>query len=199
MKLVRNWVEVALGDLGEWRGGGTPSKQNPGYWIDGTIPWVSPKDMKSDRINGAQDLITQAALDDGTVSIVPAGSVLIVTRSGILVHSVPVGVTQVDVAINQDIKALVPYPGVNPTFVAEQIRAMAPELLAHAGKAGTTVEKASLSIVSSLSPSGLPRPRNRWRSVVNSSTYAQGSHERARPPIWCQTASHRSPSGSAAY
>lgn len=140
MKLVRNWVEVALSDLGEWRGGGTPSKQNPGYWTDGTIPWVSPKDMKSDLINGAQDRITQAALDDGAVSIIPAGSVLIVTRSGILVHSVPVGVTQVDVTINQDIKALVPYPGVDPTFVAEQIRAMAPDLLAYAGKAGTTVE-----------------------------------------------------------
>ena len=94
-------------DLGEWRGGGTPSKQNLRYWTEGKIPWVSPKDMKSDLINGAQDLITQAALDDGAVNIIPAGSVLIVTRSGILVHSVPVGVTQVDVAINQDIKALI--------------------------------------------------------------------------------------------
>ncbi len=144
MRLPRNWVEVALGDLGVWRGGGTPSKQNPRYWTSGTIPWVSPKDMKSDVITGAQDLITQAAIDDGAVSIVPAGSILIVTRSGILAHSVPVGVTLIDVAINQDIKALVPHAGVDATFVAEQIRALAPEVLAHAGKAGTTVESLTL-------------------------------------------------------
>jgi len=157
MKLPRNWIEVQLGDLGEWRGGATPSKRNPSYWTNGSIPWVSPKDMKWDLISGAEDLITPAALEDGVASLVPSGSVLIVTRSGILAHSVPVGVTQMDAAINQDIKALVPAPGVDANFVAEQIRALAPELLAHAGKAGTTVESLSLERLKSFTLKLAPR------------------------------------------
>ena len=48
--LPPKWVEVPLGTLGDWRGGTTPRKSNAAYWRDGTLPWVSPKDMKSDVI-----------------------------------------------------------------------------------------------------------------------------------------------------
>jgi restriction endonuclease S subunit len=41
---------VRLRDLGEWSGGKTPSKANAAYWTNGTVPWVSPKDMKVDEI-----------------------------------------------------------------------------------------------------------------------------------------------------
>jgi hypothetical protein len=37
---------IALGTLGRWTGGGTPSKANPAFWVQKGIPWVSPKDMK---------------------------------------------------------------------------------------------------------------------------------------------------------
>lgn len=33
----------ALGEVGTWTGGGTPSKANRAYWDEGTIPWLSPK------------------------------------------------------------------------------------------------------------------------------------------------------------
>lgn len=138
--LPPKWIETTLGELGDWRGGTTPSKRNPAYWEDGTIPWVSPKDMKSDILGDAIDKITTRALADGVAAMVPEGSLLIVMRSGILAHSVPVAVAGAEVAINQDIKALIPAEGVDAGFVADQLRARAPELLAHAGKAGTTVE-----------------------------------------------------------
>jgi type I restriction enzyme, S subunit len=80
------------------------------------------------------------AVADGAAARLPPGTLLIVTRSGILAHSAPVAVTAVEVAINQDIKALVPAEGVDSRFLADQLRARAPELLAHAVKAGTTVE-----------------------------------------------------------
>ena len=44
-----------------FRGGGTPSKGNAAYW-DGTIPWVSPKDMKYEIIHNAADHITERAV-----------------------------------------------------------------------------------------------------------------------------------------
>jgi type I restriction enzyme S subunit len=96
--------------------------------------------MKSAVIHNAEDRVTERAVADGMATPLPAGTLLVVTRSGILAHSVPVAVTAIEVAINQDIKALIPADGVDARFLAEQLRARAPELLAHAMKTGTTVE-----------------------------------------------------------
>ena len=86
--------------------GGTPSTRRTDYW-NGSIPWISPKDMKSAHIFDSQDHITQLAVDE-SVSLVPKHSVLLVVRSGILQHTVPIAVNQVVAAINQDIRAFVP-------------------------------------------------------------------------------------------
>jgi type I restriction enzyme S subunit len=76
-----------MGEVGRWFGGGTPSKANPHFWTGGKIPWVSPKDMKF-------DLITEDAVAQSATNLVEAGSILIVVRSGILQHTIPVAVAQ---------------------------------------------------------------------------------------------------------
>ena len=45
-ELPAGWAWTPLGKLGRWTGGGTPSKSNDALWSNGTVPWVSPKDMK---------------------------------------------------------------------------------------------------------------------------------------------------------
>lgn len=130
---------VRLRDLGEWMGGNTPSKANAAYWTNGTIPWVSPKDMKVDEIASSEDRITEAALADGRVSMVPEGSVLLVTRSGILARTLPVAVTKLPVTINQDLKALTPKAGVSPKYVAHAMRGASRRILKQCSKHGTTV------------------------------------------------------------
>jgi type I restriction enzyme, S subunit len=102
------WPMVPLGDVGRWFGGGTPSKANPKYWTGGTIPWVSPKDMKQPLIDDAQDHITEEAVGESSTNMVEIGSVLVVARSGILQHTLPVAITTRRVALNQDIKAVEP-------------------------------------------------------------------------------------------
>jgi type I restriction enzyme S subunit len=72
-------------------GGSTPSKNNPEFW-NGSIPWVSSKDMKKDRLNSSLDYITQKALDETSIRIHPEGKILIVVRGMILAHSFPVAV-----------------------------------------------------------------------------------------------------------
>lgn len=139
------WAEVELGELGVWVGGNTPDKANPAYWQGGTVPWASPKDIKADVVEGTEDRLTETALDQGKATLLPAGSVLVVTRSGILRHSVPSAVSGVDLAINQDIKALIPAPGVEAAFVAEQLRALQTDVLKAASKAGATVESLDLA------------------------------------------------------
>ncbi|MCC6620596.1 MAG: restriction endonuclease subunit S [Deltaproteobacteria bacterium] len=89
-------------------GGGTPSKSNARFW-DGEIPWVSPKDMKSDHIFDAQDHISAAALEGSATRLIPSGALLMVVRGMILAHSFPTAITRAAVAINQDMKALVPF------------------------------------------------------------------------------------------
>jgi type I restriction enzyme S subunit len=137
-ELKAGWAWARLGDLGLWTGGGTPSKAVASYWA-GDIPWVSPKDMKVDRIRDAKDHITPQAVDQSSTNLLPAGSVLVVTRSGILRHSLPVAVADTEVAVNQDLKALRPFGDIDPDYVAWILRASAEAILHDCSKAGTTV------------------------------------------------------------
>jgi type I restriction enzyme S subunit len=84
------WAWVRLTQLGEFRGGKTPSTSRSEYW-DGSVPWVSPKDMKSLVVSRTEDYVSDLAILDG-LSLIPASSVLIVVRSGILRRTVPVAI-----------------------------------------------------------------------------------------------------------
>jgi type I restriction enzyme, S subunit len=60
-----DWSLESLGRLGRWLSGGTPSMTDSTYWR-GSIPWVSPKDMKVSRLFDATDHITERALGNGS-------------------------------------------------------------------------------------------------------------------------------------
>jgi len=119
---------AALGDVVEVRGGGTPSKANPAFW-NGHIPWVSPKDMKRWEISDAEDKITSDAIENSATNLIPPNSVLVVNRSGILKHTLPVGITRREVAINQDLKALICNGRAYPEYIAHMIKAAEPIVL----------------------------------------------------------------------
>ncbi|MGC4077180.1 MAG: restriction endonuclease subunit S [Rubrivivax sp.] len=136
--LPAGWTFATLSEIGEWRGGGTPSKSRREFWESGDIPWVSPKDMKRLTINSAKNQITEHALAESAASLVPTNSVLMVTRSGILQHTFPVAVNSVPVAINQDLKAWTP-KGMDSLYAAYYLRAKQQEVLASCSKDGTTV------------------------------------------------------------
>lgn len=140
MTLPERWSEMKLEELGNWKGGGTPSKANLAFWTNGDIPWVSPKDMKRRLIDGAEDFITAEAIVASATNLVPEGSILIVTRSGILQRTLPVAETVKPVAINQDLKALTPHNGVLSSFVRYAFEAFGADILHECTKAGTTVD-----------------------------------------------------------
>lgn len=132
------WTTATLGELGSWYGGGTPSKANPSFW-KGLIPWVSPKDMKTNVITQSEDHISQEAIENSSTRLVPEGAVLLVTRSGILEHTLPVALAGIPVALNQDLKALVPHAGIESHYTAFALRSHAGRILQSCSKAGTTV------------------------------------------------------------
>ena len=75
-----------LRELVHVSGGKTPSMSNSLYW-NGDIVWISSKDMKSSRISGSELKITNLALNEMT--LYHPGTLLLVARSGILKHSLP--------------------------------------------------------------------------------------------------------------
>lgn len=138
-ELPENWGWANLGNLGTWSGGGTPSKANKAFWTNGTIPWVSPKDMKFGRIRAAEDSITEEAVSQSSAKFIPANSILMVTRSGILAHTFPVAVNECKVTVNQDLKTLTPFDCADPDFLTWYLRAQNFRLLKDCAKHGTTV------------------------------------------------------------
>lgn len=138
--LPSGWASAPLRTLGIWIGGGTPSKTNSVFWSEGTLPWVSPKDMKVNIIRDSEDHITDEAVAASATNLVPKGTVLVVTRSGILRHSLPVAVTGKQVSLNQDLKALTPARGLSPHYIAWSLRSQAQKILQECAKGGTTVQ-----------------------------------------------------------
>lgn len=121
------WRETSLGALVEFQSGATPSKANPEFW-NGTIPWVSAKDMKQMLLEDSEDHISSAAIDAGAKTV-PSGALLILTRGMTLLKDVPICVARRDMALNQDVKALRPTDGVESMFLAFLLMASKERLL----------------------------------------------------------------------
>lgn len=139
-----------LRDLCDFRHGGTPSKAVPAYW-SGDIPWVSPKDMKTATVCDASDRISGAAVANSATSVAPAGSTLLVVRSGILAHTLPVALVTGPVAFNQDIKAVVPRSAdASAAYIYWFLRSKAPEVVARGVKKGATVHSVQSGFVEGL-------------------------------------------------
>lgn len=118
--LLSDFPAKPLGKCGKVMGGGTPSKKRDDYW-QGDIPWVAPKEMKTFRITASSEQITETAISESSAKLIPAGSVLFVVRGMILARYVPVAVSDVPCAINQDMKAIVPAKGILADYLTHML------------------------------------------------------------------------------
>jgi len=111
----------------------------PAFWAPAEIPWASPKDMKHFELTGTQDKISRSATTQAGMAILPVGTVLAVTRSGILSHTLPVALTMLQTTINQDIKAVLPSSHICGRYLAYALRSQQQIILQSCTKEGTTV------------------------------------------------------------
>lgn len=102
---TEQWRETQLGELGEFTGGGTPSKSNDSFW-KGSIPWVSSSDISEDSIHEIRisRFITEDALKSSATKLVPEGSILLVSRVGVG----KLAITKSAVCTSQDFTNLTP-------------------------------------------------------------------------------------------
>lgn len=128
-----------LGEVGEWYGGGTPSKSRPEFWENGTIPWISPKDMGRPIIDSSQDYISEAAIKESSTKMVPPNSIAIVVRSSILDKFLPSALIPVPVTLNQDMKAVIPNEEISGRYMSHVIRSCGYDILRAAKKTGGSV------------------------------------------------------------
>lgn len=139
-------TKIPLKNCGKWFSGGTPDKRNNDYWDHGTIKWVSSQEVKETHIQDTTYKITHKAIAESTTAIAPAYSLLLVTRSGILKHSIPVAYISEDMAINQDIKALIPKEGIDYYYLLSYLKYKEKELVSAYVKTGTTVESIIMNL-----------------------------------------------------
>ena len=129
-----------LAELGKWSGGKTPSMSEKSFWEQGTIPWISSKDMKVSTLEDTQDHITEKAAKEASMTVYPANSIAVVTRSGILKHTFPVAYVPFKTTINQDIKMLVVNEDILPRYAFHVIQGKGNDILVKTKKQGGTVD-----------------------------------------------------------
>lgn len=140
-----DWQTVQLKDICEKiLGGGTPSKEVTEYF-NGTIPFMTVKDMISTRPTDTQWHITEEAVKSCPTNIIPADTIIIATRVGLgkILRA------NFDTTINQDLRALFLKNNINKDFAEFLLIYLTPKIIAK-GR-GTTVKGISLPDLKSLS------------------------------------------------
>ena len=159
-RIRSTYPSAKLLSLSYFRTGGTPSTAHPEYW-NGSIPWVSAKDFKAFRFEDSEDHVTELALAESTTCYVNRPAVLMVSRSGILQHTLPVMVTHKPMTINQDIKAFFPDDRVSVDYLGAFFDVFGSRLLPLVCKSGATVQSLNTEQLMDLSIPLPPLPEQR--------------------------------------
>ncbi|MHB8303434.1 MAG: restriction endonuclease subunit S [Acidobacteriaceae bacterium] len=144
-----HWDIVPLRFLVQFISGGTPDKKDTSYW-DGTIPWVSSKDMKVAEIADAEDHVSEQAVIESGLKIIPADHIVVVVRGMILAHSFPVAITLGDITINQDLKALKCVSKLTPLFLRFVFEGITAYIVANADQSAHGTKKLETEMLGKL-------------------------------------------------
>jgi len=111
--IPENWDLCRLSDVvDKIVGGGTPSRSVAEYW-GYDIPWVTVKDFATFNPIQSQEYITKKGLKNSSSNLIPKGVLITSTRMA-LGKAV---IYDVDVTINQDLKAIFPINDLNTIFL----------------------------------------------------------------------------------
>ena len=149
-----NSVPGLISDLGEVVGGATPSTDNPEYFCDDAIAWISPKDLTGTGLKfiyRGELCITESAYNSCSTKLMPAGTVLFTSRA-------PVGTIAIamnDICTNQGFKSVIPKKEIGTAFVYYFLKENKQLIESHAS--GTTFMEVSGTVLKSI-PAIVPKP-----------------------------------------
>lgn len=133
-----SWEQRKLSEVATFGGGHTPSMADSDNYEDGCVLWVTSQDVKSSYLDRTTTQITEKGAKK--LTLYPAGSLVMVTRSGILRHTLPVAELRKPSTVNQDIRVILPQDTCCGGWLLQFFISRNKELLLEFGKTGTTVE-----------------------------------------------------------
>lgn len=152
------WPEYPLARVADgFLSGGTPSTKRREYW-DGNIPWITGADFLDGEVLLGRRSIRPIAVEKSATNVVPAGAILMVTRTGVG----KIAIAPVDIAISQDITAILPNQVITPRFLIAAIRHRMKLILS--AQRGATIKGVTRRDVEEL-PVPLPPPSEQRRIV----------------------------------
>ena len=100
------WEVLRLGRVAKVFNGSTPSRMEPAYWLGGKVPWLSSGKVNEHLVESASELVTERALRECSISLVPKGAVIIglVGQGKTRGRSAILGI---DACISQNIAAII--------------------------------------------------------------------------------------------
>ncbi|NIJ44449.1 type I restriction enzyme S subunit [Wenyingzhuangia heitensis] len=137
--MSKEWKEVAIENIGEVIGGGTPSSKIEEYW-GGNISWITPKDLSGynfKRISKGSRSITDLGLLKSSARLLPKNTVLITSRA-------PIGYVAIadkEVSTNQGFKSVILKSNYDTNFIYYLIKKNVPAL--EAVSSGSTFKEIS--------------------------------------------------------
>ena len=137
-KYASAWEQRKLENLASFGGGHTPPMADAGNYVDGKILWITSQDVKQHYIENTTTMISEKGA--ATLTLYPSDSIVIVARSGILRHTIPVAKLRKPATVNQDIKVIQTVDSCDSSWLLQYFIASNKTLLREYGKTGTTVE-----------------------------------------------------------
>lgn len=151
------WFYRKVSEIAEVVGGGTPNTRKSEFW-EGTIPWLTPKDLSEDHpryVSRGDRSITKEGLQNCSARILPPRAVLLTSRA-------PVGylaLAKNTVTTNQGFRSLIVNAENDPEFVYYLLLNNTEYLKQHAS--GSTFQELSGSVLKSLEFLFPPLPEQR--------------------------------------
>lgn len=109
-------TDVSLGDVVRTTSGGTPSRKNDDFYVDGEIYWVKSKELNGSYIIDTEEKITELAIQKSAAKPIPANSTLIAMYGATVGEF---GIISDEMTCNQAICALVPNENYPSSYLFE--------------------------------------------------------------------------------
>ncbi len=157
------WTWTTLSELGTLSGGKTPSMHDAENWSSPDVNWFTSKDMKQKYLSESMMKISLKASEE--LQLFPCGTLLMVVRSGILKHTLPLCILTQEATINQDLKAFTLFDNEMSEYVYWMLKGLQPVIIKRYTKHVTTVDSLRMDAFFYQMPVPLPPIEEQQRIV----------------------------------